>query len=263
MTTLRSKIQASLTPLSMLLVVGCAPLISLPDGRSSGMSADNTAARVALGGSTRPGSASFSYRPVRTCSFTETKSSSLTPERTAQISWTERPVADRLQVVLVRDSDPPATYLLSRTGHIYGFNGPSALDPTRRINNDNETSNSQETIQKTTREAGVFHGAIHTINDFTLYMPEFRPGQIGVGQTAAIITTEDDGKLWASYVFMGVLDYNGTPAALLDLTRKMPGLESRGGILVGYSVVELRTGLPLLTAFDAGSHNKLQRHYCS
>ena len=82
-----------------------------------------------------------------------------------------------------------------------------------------------------------------------------------VGEIVATVNAED-GSPWGYYRFMGVANYRGKPAAVLDLQRAAPGLESAGSIVFGFNLVDLRTSMPLFVILDAGSHYKLEQIGC-
>ena len=87
--------------------------------------------------------------------------------------------------------------------------------------------------------------------------PEFH-----VGDWVAILPGEDLNP-WAAWRFVGLTTYQGTQAAVLDLRRTMPAHVERGPILIGYNVVDLRNGLPLLVVLDAGSHIRTELEGCT
>ena len=245
-------------------VVACAPLTQLDDGRTSGLTAEGNALRlsVPLQGQATP--VRFSYRPIKSCTFTEKTSGPTISATNRRLILSIRPISDKLQIVVVRDSDPPETYLINRSGHLYDFNAQNVLHPGNRVTTDNQATIARNNVSETSKaaRAPTFHGAIHAINDFNLYVPEYTSGLVRPGQTVATIVTMDDLQPYASYRYMGTVDYQGNQVALLDLSRKMPGFENRGPIIVGFSLVDIRTSLPVLTVFDAGFHRTLERVSC-
>src|ERR1017187_5942358 len=70
----------------------------------------------------------------------------------------------------------------------------------------------------------------HALNEFSFVLPEYRAGHMRVGEIVATVNAED-GSPWGYYRFMGVANYRGKPAAVLDLQRAAPGLESAGSIV--------------------------------
>ena len=58
-------------------------------------------------------------------------------------------------------------------------------------------------------------------------------------------------------------NYDGSRAAVFDIVGDSPGLSNRGPALVGFSIVDARTAMPLLLVYEQASSIRLERISCS
>ena len=102
----------------------------------------------------------------------------------------------------------------------------------------------------------------HVLNELSLFLPEFSSLPRNAGDYAATVT-EEDGSPWAIYKYRGLTQVDGVDAAVFDLTRIFPNHPEYGPSLVGFSVVDLRTMMPIRLVLDAGTQVRLERTSCT
>lgn len=246
--------------LAVMLSACQAKAILLPDGQISLMSKENSHVRARLTiASTAPLGNPLPYHPVATCLFLEerAKYSEAITDNKIELTITN-PIKDWLQVI-IRRNNRRSTYTMSNLGELSDIN---AIDPasSKRVTRENYKAISQ---QKMKALRGSSNAPLYIVNEFSLVIPQYSKISLGTGNPAAWIYSED-GIPRAGYEYRGTTVFNGVHAAVFDLLPFTPMDPSHGPPVIGFSVVDLITMLPLLVIFDSyGSKYSFQRLACS
>jgi hypothetical protein len=225
------------------------------------MTEQNNAFRSGLSIAQPMAPVSLTYTLIPHCTFHETVTPIVGSTRDTITDFKMKPVNDQFLLVIQHGAAPPDTMVIARNGHLIGFNYASAVsNGNARVSADNQAQNDDELIQRI-RESRPAAPSPHAINEGTVYFPEYQATRLTVGAPAAIIRSEDRAP-WATMRFMGVTRYGGKTAAVLDIEREMAAFKDRGPILIGMSIVDLRTSMPLLTVLDVGSHLRFEQIGC-
>ena len=228
----------------LLTISGCAGFTTLPDGRSSTMSPANVRTRVNL--AFRPDAAPISlrYHLAGPCQYRVVHPAvSKLPDEVQFLVM--RRVGDRFQIVSTTPGDEPETLLISRTGHLLDYNGSSKLFGTsERLSSDNIASTANEYLRVNGRPG------MHVLNQITARFPEFSEAPWTRGVAAATISMSDRSP-WGQMIYAGTAEYRSHTVAVFDVVRVTPGLESRGPIVYGFSLVDVATSLPLLAVIES------------
>jgi hypothetical protein len=203
---------------------------------------------------------SLRYRAVPRCTYKKTTEPLTTSRIEQHVTATTRSAADRIQVVFTPESGDPDTALIGKDGHIFDFNSTNTALNNQRVSGETEQDQGRELVS---RIKSIKPGVVnpHALNEFSFLLPEYFVDRLRVGETVAIVRAEDRSP-WGYYQFMGVTNYRGKAAAVLDLQRIEPGHEYLGSIVYGFDLVDLRTSLPLFMVLDAGSHYKFEQIAC-
>ena len=72
---------------------------------------------------------------------------------------------------------------------------------------------------------------------------------------------DSGGAVWVQFIYAGSTTYRGREGLVLDLVRLMPTMGDRP-IVVGYTVMDAKTALPLVTTLQLGSRYHLEQRGC-
>ena len=139
---------ALIMALSILLLTRCSSLSTLPDGHKSSMLPENVTARFGMAISAPGSPVTLSYHTVPRCTYTQTTELLTASKATYNVTVTTRSIADKIQVVLVRNSDDPETALIGHNGHIFDFNTKNRALQGRRNTTETEQAQARELISE-------------------------------------------------------------------------------------------------------------------
>ena len=220
----------------------------LPNGERSIMSAENTRVRAQLAVRPVPLPFPITYGPVARCSYegveTDLAGRSIFFERDISV----RQVQERL-LISYRQGKSDSTALISQSGELIDFNTVQ-LDGT-------QTNTETFPAYAATRSIALRrrpHVFTHAINELKLAFPHYTSDRVRVGSVVAIVTDEN-GRPWAEYVYRGMVDFDGSRSAVLDLTK---WLDRSTRLTIGFNIVDLADGLPRLYVFDSNASHSLK-----
>lgn len=246
----------------------------LPDGQLSIMSKETTRLRAQLTiTSTAPLEMPLIYHPVGSCTYREVRAPYiLTPNDLVELLMKaiyETPMENlvklsikakkgMLHVVIRRNDQDPSTYLMSNRGKLYDFN---AIDPSSSERVASAASQKKPYELKAVRDSR--YASPFPVNEFSLIIPEYSVIPLGAENLAARIFSED-GIPRAGYKYRGTTFFDGVRAGVFDLVRFEPMNPLYGPPVIGCSIVDLSTTLPLLVVLDSsGSKYQFERVSCT
>ena len=243
----------------VVMLSGCQGVTTLPDGQISSMHGINSRLRGQLAITSIEPQIARAYEPVKGCSYRVEVRELYQPPKEGGLVLSMKAVKNRVLVVLRDDYNNLSSYLISKRGKLYDFNEVIDHSNPERVTSDNykEVANSKLAKLKATRDPRYV--APHIINEFSLLIPEYTVTSMRVGDTVAVVSSED-GALWGEYKFRGETYFGGIRAGVLDLVRTQV---KYGATVVGFSIVDLNTMLPLVVVFDEGSMYQYKRISCS
>lgn len=166
-----------------------------------------------------------------------------------------------------------STYIISNHGELYGF---KIIDPSssEQVTKDNYKTVSQQKLNKTkalleSRYTSLIHASPHPINEFSLVVPIYTAISLSTGTPAALIPSLPEagykyGIPRAGYEYRGTTFFHGVRAGVFDLVRYSPMNPLYGPPVIGFSIVDLSTTLPLLVLLDSsGFKYQFERVSCS
>lgn len=240
--------------LSVLILSGCGSLAvmhMLPTGEWSVMSYEYTRLRTQLNVSPVYLPKQIAYRPVESCVYrgqSVDQTGRLTSfERTVAL----RPVEDRLLITQVHDGIT-STALITQDGRLLDFNTVQ-LDGYRTTSETFPAYAAAESRALRSRP----HIFAHAINELKLAFPHYSTGSLRPGGVIASVTDEYD-RHWAQFVYRGLTTYNGVSAAVLDLTKTDQGNTRGPRLTIGFTIVDIALGIPLVYVMDSGSVARLR-----
>ena len=239
-----------------LLLGGCAQLSTISAGMPSGMNAESNRIRSELSVSLYPLSAQPAYKAIRECSYRQVFTKIGGPPEINLFQLSVRNVRDRL-LFTMRSEQQKSTALMGYDGYLFDFNLIDTATGSRVT-----TENFAPQARSQVDEVRTMHGpSAHAVNDFTAAFPHYINGSPQVGGVIAQIFDEN-GRVWANYMYRGKIKFRGKNAFLIDLMRNF---ETRNGQLtmVGFNIVDDSTMLPLLFVLDAGFRIQLEQSSCS
>lgn len=246
----------------------CQFNIILPDGQLSIMSKESSRLRAQLAiTSTAPLGMPLIYHPVESCSFREVRMLYYETPTDSLVKLSVRAVDKRLQVVLDRDKGAMSNYLISNRGKLYDFNAID-LSTSEQVTPDNYKAVSQQKLIKMkalleSHYTSPSHTSPHPINEFSLVIPEYTAISLGTETRAALIPSID-GIPRAGYEYRGTTFFDGVRAGVFDLVRYHPMNPLYGPPVIGFSIVDLSTTLPLLVVLDSsGFKYEFKRVSCT
>lgn len=242
-------------------LTACQGITTLPDGQISIMHGVSNRLRGQLAITSVDPQIAVSYIPVKDCSYREMREALNEPQMERRLDLSIKAIENRLLVVIRGDYHNVSTYLISKSGKLYDFN---AIDPSRseRVTPQNYEEVTNRKLRQMNATRDPRYQALHLINEFSLAIPEYTTTFMRVGKTVAVVLSED-GNLWGEYKFRGTTLFGGIRAGVLDLVRTQVTLPQYGPTVVGFSVVDLTTMLPLIVVIDSGSTYQLERISCS
>ena len=230
---------------------GCQTVPTLPDGRPTTLDQLMIAERAGFIVTAEDLSSLPRYSPVEGCTYTLVDSD---PGSPPQSTWDVRPVRDRFLVSMIASDGEASTALIGSDGELFDFN--MVHDVTgERVSRDNYQAYAQRRLSEM-RTPGS-----HVINTVGWMTPHYLVTGARYGDVVAEIDDERGG-VWARYVYAGTTTYQNRPAVILDLLYAQ-GQTNGGPIVVGYSVMDRATGLPLTAVLQVGSRTRLQQSGCT
>ena len=237
-----------------LLLSACVPGTKLSDGRLSQMEPGDNSTRMGLQIDKSAAPAELSYLSSGTCDYSENLTFTTGAQRQNDMRISIKPVKGNVYFVVDRNDGKVSGYLMDHTGRLQDFNSES-ISTGERYNKEKFEQVGQRPNSNITTNSTV-------VTEFSLEFPEYRRHPRAPGDTAATIRGED-GAVWASYKYVGMTNYNGSRAAVFDIVRDAPGLSGNEPILVGFSIVDARTAMPILLVYRQASSIRLERISCS
>jgi hypothetical protein len=165
-----------------------------------------------------------------------------------------RRARDRLLVSMAQGG-ATSTALIGSDGKLYDFNLAGAGQP---LNADTFPAYAKR------RAAALkpVHGAdSHVVNELALYFPDYSVVRLVPGETAATIPDENGG-IWARYVYRGTALLAGRPVFVLDLLRRSDAKPQQGERTIGFSLIDRERMVPVLTIVEAIQKIHLQQVRC-
>lgn len=251
------RLLAGLTLLAILNA--CAPVTRMKDGSYSQLQPENTALRESLAVRPPATALTITYRVVRECIYRD--SSVLLVGRNADTDaiLKMRAIRDRIQILYTRAGQATDTALIYSNGRLSDFNIGDTVTG-RRGTPEAEPFEKALAVQRV-KAANPRAPGVHVLNDFSLLTPAYITTAFRVGAEVARVEDES-GTLWARYIFAGVSTYKGVNAAVLDLRRDVPDGREYGPVLVGFNIIDLNNGLPLLYVLNSGSNIRIEQKEC-
>lgn len=247
----------------------------LPDGQLSIMTKESNRFRAQLAvTSTAPLGMPLIYHPVESCSFREVRVlyDEAPTDHMVKLSIIKT-VEEKLLVKFHRNDRDLSTYIISNRGELYGFN---TIDPSssERVTLDNYNAVSQQKLNKTEallelRYTSLIHASPHPINEFSLVIPKYTAISLSTGTPAALIPSLPKagykyGIPRAGYEYRGTTFFHGVRAGVFDLVRYDPMNPLYGPPVIGFSIVDLSTTLPVLVVLDSsGFKYQFERVSCT
>jgi hypothetical protein len=166
-----------------------------------------------------------------------------------------------------------STYVISNRGQLYGF---TAIDPSssERVTPDNYKAVSQQKLNKAeallkSRHTSLIGESPHPINEFSLVIPTYTANSLSTGTPKAFIPSLPRADYRysiskAAYEYRGTTFFHGVRAGVFDLVRYEPMNPLFGPPVIGFSIVDLSTTLPLLVVLDSsGFKYEFKRVSCT
>lgn len=239
---------------AILVLTGCSreAVRQEPPPPRSMLDAEAEQLRTRLRPEAVPLKGSLWYRPVARCRFVEARSPGTAGN---PATMTVKPLANRLLLTKIAGKDV-STVLLDRQGKLYDYN---IIDPVtrRRVTPESSAADARR------RPASPRGGAIAaSASRGVVWLPEFKAASAAPGDTIATVVA-DDGSIWGRYVYRGGVTYRNSPGAVVDIVREPGGPHKSGAVLAGFTIINLRTMLPLLHVLSDGSGYRLEQVECA
>jgi hypothetical protein len=158
-----------------------------------------------------------------------------------------------------------STVLISIDGRLLDYNWHSFIADSTEKNRtpENYATNAEKAKSHIPTFADGLNGLIainpHTINEVSVIFPTYLKTEQITNDTVAYVVS-DDGKIWASYSYRGVVEIQGQKGALFDLLRVRGDLASEP-VIVGFNIIDIDDGLPILCDFSSGSEFQFRRAF--
>ncbi len=230
--------------LSVFLICLAGCYSSLPDGQLTLMNRGNSQARGRINITPQIIYEPFIYKPVSSRTFQTTIDIPGQPQEFHRIDVSIRYIDDRVLVVGRENHEHRYTCLLSKNGKLYDFNFIDTQDG--RVTTENYDERVKNRMKKLNSKK---LNAPHVLNSLSLIYPEFKSPPYLPDEAAAKVIS-GNGKMWGEYKFRGITNYRQTEAVVFDLVRIQETNPTIGEMVVGFSIVELNTMLPLFMVFD-------------
>lgn len=230
------------------LLSACASVISMPDGRTTSMDEAAVAERFARPISTVGMATMPAYQAGLVCSY------SLRTQIDAGAipwTWTTRSVRDRILVQMDGPYSEPSTVLIGTNGELFDFNIVDVLTGERQT---------AENYQALSNAKMAANPGARMINTVELEFPHLLVSTAQYGDVVSRIF-DSSGTVWAQFIYAGSTTHQGHQGLVLDLVRLMPTMGNRP-IVVGYTILDAATALPLVTTLQAGTRYHLEQRSC-
>lgn len=100
------------------------------------------------------------------------------------------------------------------------------------------------------------------LNISELIYPHFIASRPQVGDIVATVGSHSD-ESFANYRYRGLTEVDGARAMVLDLVRTFPNAAYYGEVVVGFTVIDLATMLPIFAALELGLVGTIERRSCA
>lgn len=240
--------RTGLLAMSCALLSACAGLATMPDGRTTSLDEATVAERFARPISTTGVAAMPEYQAGLVCAYTV---------RThldaggVPWTWTTRAVRDRILVQKEGPYPEPSTLLIGADGELFDFNVIDDMTGERQT---------AENYQARANAQMAANPGARIINTVELGLPHLQVSAAGYGDVVSRVL-DSGGEVWAQFIYAGSTTYRGRPAVVLDLVRVMPTMGNRP-VVVGYTVMDAATALPLVSTLRLGSRYHLEQRGC-
>jgi hypothetical protein len=250
-----------------VLISGCnsTNLAKLANGQYSNLDSADNSLRMSLAIDRPVSSPKLSYPSAALCWYHENQGQASGSSSEGRVKVSMQPVGNNIFVTL-DGKDGLSSALVDHSGKLIDFNfqNPAAPD-LGRYNPGVSKQLNKKMLDQFHAQSSLKGNNTHAISNF--FLPEYVHPPREPGDTVAYARSED-GAVWASYTYRGVANYNGTSAAILDLQRNVPGLPDYGPILMGFSIVDAQTAMPILKVFRTGNpgqytQSRLEQISCS
>lgn len=255
-TVVAALLQAALA----LAFAGCkgeAPQQNPPPPRST-LSTEAQELRTRLPVETVPLKGSLWYRPVARCQFAEYISLGNKGSATNTTAITVKPLDNRLLLTKTTGKDV-STILTDQLGKLYDYNLIDSVTRQRSTPESFAKDARRWQAQARSTEAAVAPAA-HMVKGVT-WLPEFTARSATPGDTIAVLVGENN-LVWARYVYRGAVSFKKSPGAVVDIVQTSDAQSKSGTVLIGFSIINLRTMLPLVHVFNAGQNYRLEQLEC-
>lgn len=234
------------------LNIGCIAIVaaSFLAAGAEAMSPDDIALRNSLKITAPASPISIRYKPVSECVYGEDLTGGAMVDRS--VLRIRAIKDDRLQAVLTSQNGQQNIAIIDSTGYLFDWNVPSASG------NERFTPARQGEIAAQLAMGEIkSHDSRHVLPRLNFYLPQYDmpSAQTMTARQRVAIVTNERSMPWGSYTFAGMTTYKGVTVAVLDLY-------NNAGAMSGFNIVDLRSGLPLLSVFDAGLHVRFEQQGC-
>jgi hypothetical protein len=229
---------------TITLIFGCQSLKKLPDGQYSVMDSESNAIRANLEISRQPIYEQLTYSSQEKCTFKEWRTQYRQADNEKELSLSVTKFENSALVRIERPNFDTSTALISHTGKLLDFNLVNPIDG-KRITPEDYT----DFIQQEKLNIGVTTTLkrTHFLNPFSLFMPEFiADNQVKTNQVVAVLKT-DDGSLWGDFIYRGKSTFRNKDVLVLDLRRTINKGPDNEPLLFGFSLLDEKTRIPLLS----------------
>jgi len=241
------------------LLSACASITTLNNGTSSIMPTAQDSLRNSLIIDVPAHPITLVYKPIRKCTYKEenTPDNTAPSKNTLDISITKQ--RDKYFVSLYRNDAVFVTGLIGPTGKLFNYTNrvddlgvvnPTNVDQANRVLIDRHRQTMNPLTQTNAK----------SLNLFSLLLPEWaRPFRVP-GEAVGHVLDEER-SVWGTYIFRGITNYNGAESAVVDLQRTVPSLGNET-VTVGFSIIDVKTALPLLQTISSGNGSIRQQISC-
>lgn len=243
------------------VLVGCGPALRSYDGRLTMLDEDLLAVRTAARPTAPAQPVRLRYRPIPRCvyDFQHTPADRRLPPIQERQVVTMRAVMDRIAVVFTAEGQEPSTVLMDATGRVTEFNLRGRPGEERVT-----TENALQRVAIDRQDAKLGHlsgvrdaGQVRTISINSVTLPHYTRERPRVGDIVARVESFDGQPIF-DLQYRGVGTHNGSDVAVIDIIEA--GGQTRE--LRGFSLVDLRTTLPLLSVQVGNSRWRLEQVNC-
>jgi hypothetical protein len=249
----RRKLAMLVIALATQAVTACVNL-RLGDGRETTLGAASAAMRDALVISREGFPGSLRYQPVERCEFFLLQASFRRDPVSVGMSVSVRRVGEYL-FLNATSSFGDSTALFDFDGRLLDFNIVD-LSTRRRTTSESYPSDAETELNRLGRSSDI-----HFINFLRLFTPHYRSTALRVGEVAAVVLDETN-QVWGKYIYMGTANFGGLKVLVLDLVHSAGGSVDQGALVVGFTLIDPKNMLPVVSTVESGALVRLRRTTC-